>query len=267
MIYRLEKAQEEGMKITKKGEPKPLKYYNSVVTSRLAIGQHPVIRGGYDTGLTETQQKSFEEKIGLESGMLGIKSEYWLDFGIYVNADGSILDDANPEDELKIFQLKRRKDVAQSKLETRTRAGIKWLLTSEEGEAEIETTKRDYLIKALAKFAEMTPNEMRTYLESQKTDTSNMSDIVIRKKVGDEAEKKPKQFLLIATDERKADKIFANELVKHGILKMNSTKYVNEDNIPIAYDDADMLVFIADKNNTQQVAIWKKMLTAAKKRS
>jgi hypothetical protein len=267
MIYKLEKALPEGMKITKKGETAPLKYYSNVVSSRLAIAAHPVIRGGYDTGLDETKQKYFEEAIGLEEGTLAIKSPWWMDFGIMVLAGGTMLNEVNPEDELKIFQLKRRKDVAHSKLETKTKSGIKWLLTSEESEAEIETNRRDYLVNALSTFAAMTPNEMRTYLESQKTDTSNMSDIVVKKKVGDEAEKHPKKFLLISNDSRKADKIFINELVKYSIVKQANGKYINEDKAIIAYDDNDMLVYLADKNNTQQVAIWKKMLTSAKKKS
>lgn len=265
MIYKLEKAVEEGMKITKKGESAPLKFYSSTVSARLAVGSHKVIRGGFDTGLDERTQKEFEEKIGLEEGTLGIKSDWWADFGIYVKSDGLILNDDNPEDELKLFQLKRRKDVATSKLELKSKSGVKWLLTSEESEAEVESTRRDYLISALKAFEAMSPDDMRQYLESQKIDTKSMSDTVVKKKVGDDAEKKPKKFLLVANDPRKTDKIFMNDLIKYGILRLNGTKYVNEDSVALAYSDDDMLVFLADKSNTQTVALWKKQLKAAKK--
>jgi hypothetical protein len=265
MIYRLEKALPEGMRIVKKGENAPLKFYNGVVSARLSIGMHPVLKNAFDTGLDATKQKYFEEKIGLEEGALATRGSYWPDFGIKITADGLILNDENPEDELKLFQLNRRKDVAKSALEARTKAGIKWILTSEESEAEIEVARRDYLINALKAFGDMTPTEMRTYLESQKMDTSNMNDSIVKKKVGDEAEKSPKKFLIIVNDPRKADKIFMHELIKYGVLKHNGTKYVNEDNVPLALSDDDMLVFLADKNNTAQVAIWKKQLGANKK--
>lgn len=265
MIYRLEKAQPEGMRITKKGEPLPLKYYNSVVRSRLAVGMHPTNKGAYDTGLSEAQQKAFEEEIGLDEGTLAPRSSYWADFGIFVNADGSILDDTFPEDKLKIHILRRRKDVAKSQHEVKTKAGIKWLLTSEEMEAEIEADKRTSLTKALMAFDSMSEVELKEYLEAQKIDTSNMSPSVIRAKVGSDAEKKPKNFLLLVKDERKADKIFMHELVKFGVLRLNGAKYINEDNVPLAFNDDDMLVFLASKENTAQVATWKKQLNAAKK--
>lgn len=264
MIYRLEKATAEGMKITKKGESAPLKFYSGAVSARLAIASHKTIKGGFDTGLDEAKQKYFEEKIELEPGTLGVRSDYWADFGIYVKADGTVLDDENPEHELQLFQLKRRKDVAFSKLEVRTK-NAKWLVTSEESEAEVETARRDYLINALRVFADMSPADMRSYLEAQKVDTSTMSDTVVKKKVGDEAEKKPKSFLLIANDSRKADKVFIYDLVKHGIIRQSANKYVNEENVPLAYSDDDMLVFLADNNNSTTIALWKKQLKAAKK--
>lgn len=272
MIYRLERAADSSMRITKKesGEVVKKKFYSSHMTSRLAIPPHKTMpKTAYDTGLTPAQEGEFEELLGYDKGTLGIKSQYWHSYGIKIPANGLVLNDELPEEALMLAVIKGRVktvgDIALSKKDLKTNADAKWILSNEEAEAEATSEHVSWIAKAAIKFDSMTLEEMENYLKSQSIDSRGMSPKIVRGKVASDSLSSPKKFILIANDKYMNDKIFIHELVAYGILKMNKAAYLNEDDVTVAYTQGDMLEFIGNKANAKQVIAWKKQLEEAKK--
>lgn len=265
MIYRLEKASAEGMKIIKKGDTSPRKFYNHEATARLAIGPNWKVRGAFDTGLTPEQETEFEELIGLDKGTLDKKNkEYWTPFGIMVQDGGILLDDSDPEDALKIAILKKREDMATSKHEARIKSGVKWLLYSEEGDAEVEVVKISDKALAFAKYSTMTIEDMNNYLRASNLNPDTMSEKIVRAKVGKSVDETPKKFLALANDKRQSDRIMINEMVAYEVLKMNKNSYINDEGMIMAHDMTSMLSWISDKQNVKALLGYKRMLEEAK---
>lgn len=273
MIYRLEKALDESMRITKNegGEVVRKKMYSTHMTARLAIPPHPTLAktGAYDTGLTEAQEAEFETLLGHEKGYLNKKSTFWNSFGIKIPAIGLVLNDEIPEEALMVAVLKGRKktvgDIVFSKAEIRTNHKAKWILSNDETEAEVLSDSLTWLAKAAVKFDEMSLENHENYLKSTLVDVRGMSPKIIRGKVAQDVKSSPKKFLAIATDKYQDTKIFIHELVAYGILKMNKAAYVNEDGVTVAYTIQDMIEFIGNKANAKAIIAWKKMLEEAKK--
>jgi hypothetical protein len=273
MIYRLEKALDEAMRITKKesGEVVRKKMYSSHMTSRLAIPTHPILgkAGAYDTGLTPAQEAEFEELLGYDKGYLSNKSTFWNSYGIKIPAVGLVLNDDIPEDALTVAVLKGRSktvgDIVFSKQAIKTNHKAKWILSNDETEAETVSDSLTWLAKAAIKFDAMNNEDLENYLKSTLVDVRGLSPKIIRGKVAGDVKTAPKKFLAIVTDKHQATKIFIHELVAYGILKTNKAAYVNEDGITVAYTINDLIEYINNKHNAKVVITWKKMLEEAKK--
>lgn len=272
MIYRLEKAHDSGMRITKKesGEVVKKKSYSTHMVNRLAIPPHKTMpKTAFDTGLTPIQEGEFEELLGYDKGMLSNKSSFWLSYGIKIPAIGRVLNDEIPEEALIIAIIKGRVktvgDIALSKKDLKSNADAKWILSNEEAEAESTADNVTWIAKASQKFDSMSLEDMENYLKSQSVDSRGMSSKIVRGKVAADVMSSPKKFLLISNDKYMNDKIFIHELVAYGVIKMNKSAYVNEDDVTIAYTQADMLELIGNKANAKQVIAWKKQLEEAKK--
>jgi hypothetical protein len=273
MIYRLEKAHAEGMRIIKKeGEGHVnQKMYSTNMVSRLAIPLNKILAktGTYDTGLTELQEGEFEEMLGHEKGYLGKKSKFWNSYGIKIPAQGLTLNTESPEDALTIAIVKARAktvgDVALTAKELKTNANAKWLLSSTEAEAMALTDTLTFLAKAAVKFDSMNNEDCENYLKSKNLDPRGMSPVIIRGKVAEDVHSSPKKFLALATDKHQADKIFIQELIMYGIIRMNKNSYLDMDENVIAYSQEEMLTFIGNKANAKATLGWKRQLEELKK--
>lgn len=273
MIYRLEKAVSEGLKLTRNNssDATRTKMYSTKMTARLAVPMHPTLAktGKYNTGLTKQQEGELEVLMGHEPGTLSDKSTFWKTFGIIVPAQGLVLNDDIPEEALMIAVLKGRKetvgDIALTKADIRTNANAKWLLSNDESEAIVKATSLSQLAQAAVKYDSMNLEDMENYLKSKHIDTRGMSSNIIKGKVAEDVTSSPKRFLTIATDRYQADKIFIHELLAYGILKLNKNSYISEDGNTIAYSQQEMLDFINNKINAKAVIALRKQLEEYKK--
>lgn len=273
MIYRLEKAIAEGLKLTRTNSSDAVrtKMYSSKMTARLAVPMHPTLAktGKYNTGLTPKQEGELELMMGHEAGILNDKSTFWKTFGIIVPAQGLVLNDEIPEEALMIAVLKGRKntvgDIALTKAEIRTNANAKWLLSNDESEAIVKASALSQLAQAAVKYDSMNLEDMENYLKSKHTDTRGMSSNIIKGKVAEDVTTSPKRFLAIANDKDQSNKIFIHELLAYGILKLNKNSYITEDNNTIAYSQQEMLDFVNNKMNAKTVIGFKKQLEEYKK--
>lgn len=273
MIYRLEKAFDEGMRITKtdSGEVVKKKFYSSHMTARLAVPSHKTLgkAGAFDTGLTANQEGELETLLEYNKGDLSNKSLFWTAYGIKIPAIGLVLNDEIPEEALMIAILKGRAktvgDIVFTKSDIRKNANAKWILSNDEAEAEDMSNSITWIARASQKYDSMGIEDYENYLKSVGTDTRGMSTKIIRGRVAQDVKSSPKKFLLIAEDKYQTEKIFINDMIAYGILKMNKASYVNEDNAIVAYTQADMLEYINNKTNAKVVLAWKKQLEEAKK--
>lgn len=271
MVYRLEKAHDSGMRITKKesGEVVKKKSYSTHMVNRLAIPPHKTMpKTAFDTGLTPVQEGEFEELLGYDKGYLNNKSPFWLSYGIKIPAIGLVLNDEIPEDALKIAIIKGRVktvgDIALNKKDLKTNADAKWILSNEEAEAEVVADNITWIAKASQKFDSMSLEDMENYLKAQSVDSRGMSSKIVRGKVAADVMSSPKKFLMIANDKHMETKIFIHELVAYGIIQMNKANYIY-DEATVAYSQGDMLEYVTNKANAKVILNWKKQLEESKK--
>jgi hypothetical protein len=80
-----------------------------------------------------------------------------------------------------------------------------------------------------------------------------------------DADTKPKMFILLAKDKNQNNKIFINELVGNGIIKMKGASYLSDEDMPLANSMEEMVGFVVDKTNAKTIIAWKKMLEDSKR--
>jgi hypothetical protein len=266
MIYKLEKVNNSTLEIRVDDKKKDVKVFSR---SRQRVGATQDLKSKVSraiTGLDKDKQKYFEEKLYLEAGELAPNSKYWNAWGVYITEIGTFLDTEYPEDELAIEVLLARGDVAQSSVEA-NRDKVKWqyILKSEETEAAKKTEDRDTKVKAFLLYDSMNSEQMREFLVTVGENPVNMSDKIVRDRVGDIAEREPKKFLGMADHPYKKEITFINELINNTVLKRHNKQILTMDNHVIAYSQDEMIKFIKDPTNAQVIVGYKKQLKENKK--
>jgi hypothetical protein len=270
MKYKLERFKSAGLSITVDGNKKDYKVYGK---TRVRIGATQDLKSKITkaiTGLTKKQEEHYEDSLRLERGSLAPQSPFWRSWGIYIDMNGTYLDDELPEEALAIHVLKARPDVADSTHEARTKlrassSPIEYVLTNAENEAEANIESTTYLMKAMLLLNEMSIEQMREHLIMIGDSPYNMSDKLIRSKINDMAINESKRFFDLSTDVHKKEILFINELVNYTILKKFGSQFIDANQQIVAFSMPDMISFIKNPENSKQVAGLKKELSVAKK--
>jgi hypothetical protein len=270
MKYKLERYKSAGLSITLDGKSKDYKVYGK---TRVRIGASQDLKSKVTkaiTGLTKKDEEYFEEKLRLEKGSLAPQSHHWRSWGIYIDMNGTYLDDELDEDALAIKVLKARPDVADSTHEAKTKlraasSPIEYVLTNAENEADGNIEKTTYLMKAMLLLNEMNVEQMREYLVMTGDSPYNMSDKLVRDRVSGVAVNDSKKFVDMSNDVDKKELLFINELVNYTVLKKFGAQFIDSNQQVIAYNQPDMISFIKNPENSKQVAGLKKELSLRKK--
>jgi hypothetical protein len=266
MIYKLEKINNSTLEIRVNDKKKEVKVFSR---SRQRIGAAQDLKSKMVravTGLSTEEQREFEKKLYLAEETLIPTSKYWYTWGVYITELGTFLDTEYPEDELAIKVLLARGDVASSSIEAAAdKVKYQYVLKSEETEAIKKTEDRDIKIKAFLLYDGMNSEQMREFLITIGENPINMSDKIVRERVGDLAEREPKKFLSMADHPYKKEIHFINELVNHAVLKRHNKQILTIDNHVIAYNEAEMIKFLKDSANSQIIVGYKKQLKENKK--
>jgi hypothetical protein len=270
MRYKLERYKSAGLSITVDGNKKDYKVYGK---TRVRIGATQDLKSKITkaiTGLTPEDETYFEKELRLDAGTLAPKSEYWRSWGIFIDMNGTYLDDELPEEALAIKVLKARPDVADSTHEAQTKlrassSPIEYVLTNAENEADANIEKTTYLMKAVMLLNEMSVEQMRDYLVMSGDSPYSMSDKLVRAKINDIAINDSKKFVAMSVDPNKKEILFINELVNYTILKKFGAQFIDQNQQTIAYSMPDMISFVKNPENSKQVAGLKKELSLKKK--
>ena len=183
--------------------------------------------GVLNTGLTEEDERRLENKMNMSPGTLSrYNKDYWTMFKVDVPKEGTILDLAFPEDELKYMVLKAHQRVANSEMERFDSPFAEYVMTSEEQEAKVVNKKSKLKRKAYKVFSNMSTTEMKDVLK------------VMGKRAGDDASvdfvesqldkivtDNPQEFITTVEDPTFAMRAFIDDCIASRVLVKNGTKY------------------------------------------
>ena len=183
--------------------------------------------GVLNTGLTEEDEKRLENKMNMSPGTLSrYNKDYWTMFKVDVPKEGTILDLAFPEDELKYMVLKAHQRVANSEMERFDSPFAEYVMTSQEQEAKVVNKKSKLKRKAYKVFSNMSTTEMRDVLKvmGKRAGDDSSVDFVesqLDKIVTDD----PQNFLNTVEDPTFEMRAFIDDCIASRVLVKNGTKY------------------------------------------
>lgn len=192
--------------------------------------------GMLKTGLTSEEERSFEEKLGLEPKTLMKSSLYWDSFVILIPDDGIELDDSIPMQALMLKVLKADSEVAGSLEEAKANIHAKLYLTTIGGEARVKNSRRENIAKAYSIYYKMTDTDVKDALYMFGKDPSTTDNEICKNMLGEELEKDPAKFLRLLDDEDLKDKVWLIRLIRLGIIKKVGAG-LGYDNLPLFFGD------------------------------
>jgi hypothetical protein len=209
------------------GDPKVknMKYYPGAKTMIMAPldkrnGEFPL------TGLTAEDETRLEKALGLNTGELARASRYWKEYAVTIPEDGLELDTSFAPDELKFKILSQSNLVATSLSQLNSMPDADFVMTNDDQEADAKNKKREAKKKAYAKLENMSHEDYCDYLRAKgNKGVETLSPQRIRDLVETDAEDNAKAFLAFLNDPHYKDKLFIAELVQHGLMRLQGTRY------------------------------------------
>jgi len=222
--------------------------------------------GVLNTGLTEDDEIRLENKMNMSPGTLSrYNADYWTMFRVDVPKEGTILDLAFPEDELKYLVLKAHQRVANSEMERFDSPFAEYVMTSEEQEAKVENKKSKLKRKAYKVFSNMSTTEMKDVLK------------VMGKRAGDDASvdfvesqldkivtDDPQNFLTTVEDPTFAMRAFIDDCISARVLVKNGTKYQLPGGDVVGYALEQTIEYLQNPSNQEVYLDLKGKLTISK---
>lgn len=210
-------------------------YAKSVTT----LGCEMSHKGGYfKTGLTEDEERYYEEQLKLEKGMLNKHSKWWSEVfnvvhPIRLNRTKStelILD--NPINQLKYRALLENSKVANSEIE-KSRPNIEFFIDDGEAKAKSENELFNYEFEGMGAIHKMSPEEKRGNLRLfGKKGVDTVSEGMLNAQLVLELKKDPKLFVETISDKDVITKAFIQELIEKHLIKRKGNYYLHgEDTI------------------------------------
>ena len=209
--------------------------------------------GVLNTGLTEEDEVRLENKMNMSPGTLSrYNIDYWTMFKVDVSKEGTILDLAFPEDELKYMVLKAHQRVANSEMERFDSPFAEYVMTSEEQEAKVVNKKSKLKRKAYKVFSNMSTTEMKDVLK------------VMGKRAGDDASvdfvesqldkivtDNPQEFITTVEDPTFAMRAFIDDCIASRVLVKNGTKYQLPGGDVVGYTLEQTIEYLKNPDNQE----------------
>jgi hypothetical protein len=224
-------------------------------------------RGTHITGLTEEDERYFEDKLNMPAKHLSrYNREYWSSFRIKIEKDGRTLDLAVPSEELEYRVLLVNKQVANSEAEKAFEPEANYVLTSLEQEAKAASDTLKVKKEAYKTFSKMTSNDMLSFLKVQGNKLSDDTSLeVLDSEVGKVVEENPSLFLSVMKDPYFKTKVFIEDCKAAGAIKKNGTKYSLTGGDIFAYSLEEAISYLS-KDENQEVVIGLKSKIEVKKK-
>lgn len=224
MILKLEKARVDNWTKRKFFEGTSAKIGPSIDQSGLPV-----------TGLKDTKEETkWENMLSLPKGTLARNSNYWNDFVIVVDMNGSQFNTEINEDALKIKFLQAQSLVAEGTADLLVNPKAEYVLFSEEAEKVTKNKLRRKRNSALKTVATMDASELKGMVYLYGHNPTSMSADAIEDFIYEKVEQDSDTFELIAKDPSKEAKVFVHALTKAQILEVRGGAYMYNGEI-VAY--------------------------------
>tara|TARA_R100000406_G_scaffold56402_1_gene38732 strand:- start:2014 stop:2847 length:834 start_codon:yes stop_codon:yes gene_type:complete len=216
-------------------------------------------RGGYDTGLTESEERDLEKVMNLEAGTLNRFSEYWQNYAVILTDKEKILKLDRPRDFLDYKILSRSEKVANSVNETDNWPKATYVLYDAEEDAKKDNLKVKEKRKAYKQFNSMTISEMKNVLKIMGKKADNASDELVENTLAEIVEQKASEFNeTLALPDFKT-RVLIEDLVNNNVLRIRGGHYMLGDSA-VGHDLEATILYVKDPKNQDIVLSMKARL-------
>lgn len=225
---------------------------------------------GHNTGLTQSDEAYFEDKLKLPKGELAPHSKWWDEvFNVYhtlrlpkSKTFELILD--SPMNELRYKVALACTKIANSEIERNT-PGVLFYIDDIEAKAKKDLEMFNFEFEGMKLIIKCSPEEKRGNLRLfGKKGTELMSEDMLNAQLAQEMKKDPKNFFNVMTDKDIRTKALIKELEEKYLIKRTGNKYYHgEDLIAISTDEC--VEYFNDLSNQPVRLILESKLKKAKK--
>ena len=221
-------------------------------------------RGGYETGLSDKEEKDLETTLQLKPGTLGRYSDYWRDYTVILTDKEKVLKLEQPRDYIDYKILMASNRVANSVNNLKDWPKAEYVLYDAEEDAKKDNLKIKEKRKAYKQFNSMTAAEMRNVLKLLGKKAENASDTLVENTLADIVDKDPASFNeTLALPDFKLRELI-NDLVSINALRIRGGHYMFGDSA-IGHDLEATCLYLKDPKNQDIVLSLKSKLKASKK--
>ena len=221
-------------------------------------------RGGYETGLSDKEEKELETTLQLKPGTLGRYSEYWRDYTVILTDKEKTLKLEQPRDYIDYKILMASNRVANSVNNLKDWPKAEYVLYDAEEDAKKDNLKIKEKRKAYKQFNSMTATEMRNVLKLMGKKAENASDTLVENTLADVVDKDPVSFNeTLALPDFKL-RVLINDLVNINALRIRGGHYMFGDSA-IGHDLEATCLYLKDPKHQDIVLSLKSKLKASKK--
>ena len=221
-------------------------------------------RGGYQTGLADSEEKRLEKELQLSSGTLGKHSEYWKDYTVILNDKEKSLNLNMARDYIDYKILMASNRVANSVNDLKDWPKAEYVLYDAEEDAKKDNLKIKEKRAAYKKFNAMTASEMRNLLRLMGKKGANASDTLIENTLADIVDTEPGEFNTTLELPDFKLRVFINDLIDINTIRIRGGHYLFGDS-PNGHDLESALIYLKDPKNQDIVLSLKSKLKASKK--
>ena len=213
-----------------------------------SLGLTPVIDKTMGTMITGTSRDEFKELLPGED-----YDKFFKTFSVRLSIAGKTLNLSTPIHKITYNLLMVHPWVCLDV--TKYNPGKhKVILSDEEAKAEARVKVADQRRKAYVAVDEMSSSDMRKFLYLFGIDGKNASDMVVRDKILDLAEKDSETFVKLYYDDNKATRTLLKTLHSRGIVRKNGASYfygTTEESIHIGANEELAITFLDDAKNQE----------------
>ena len=202
-------------------------------------------RGGYQTGLSEKEEKHLETELQMKPGTLGKYSEYWRDYTVILNDKDKTLKLELPRDYIDYKILMASNRVANSVNDLTDWPKAEYVLYDAEEDAKKDNLKIKEKRKAYKQFNSMTAAEMRNVLKLMGKKSNNASDTLVENTLADILDKDPASFNETMSQPDFKLRVFVEDLISINGLRVRGGHYMFGDSA-IGHDLESTLLYLKE---------------------
>ncbi len=222
-----------------------------------------------NTGLTEEDERWFEQKMNLKQGSLSrYNREYWGKFFIDVGAKGKVLDLSMARHRLEYMVLLAHQMVAKSEADIPDQPWAKYYLSSEEQEGKVKSAVTEVRSEAYAVFLKMTAEEMidiNNVMDPGKRLQRDSQLGFIKQSVEQLVLNRPGEFLATLNEPNFKIKTFIDKCISARLVTKNGPRYTVVGGGALGNSLNETIEFLsAPENQSYMISLMSKLELATK---